>query len=85
MKTRDVALTLFGLLCLAVDIFTCRPAFSSDGSKILFPSMHTKAKESSVVGDDRTTQETETSPTLGTRLPSAQRRGDMRIRSPGSP
>ncbi len=84
MKTRDVALTLICLLCLAAYILACRPAFSPDGSKILLLSVRRKAKEFSVVSDDRTTQETETVLTLGTRLPSAQWSDGTGNRSPGS-
>lgn len=71
-KTKDVVLTLFGLLCLAAYILACRPTFSPDGSRILFPSVNTKAKEFSVVLYDRTTQEAETILTLETSLASAQ-------------
>ncbi len=34
-KSRDVALMLVGIVCLAAYILACRPAFSPDGSKVL--------------------------------------------------
>jgi hypothetical protein len=60
IKARDVLLTLFGMLCLAAYVLACRPAFSPDGSKVLFPATDDEAKLFSVVVFDRRTQDTET-------------------------
>ncbi len=72
MRTRDPALTLFGLLCLAAYILACRPAFSPDGSRILFPAWDEETKRSSVVLFDRRTQRSETVFVSKGLLPAAQ-------------
>ncbi len=72
MKTRDAALTLFGLLCLAAYILACRPAFSPDGSRILFSTWDKETQRSSVVLFDRRTQRPETILVSKGLFPSAQ-------------
>src|SRR5574337_275302 len=61
-KSRDAALTLVGLVCLAAYILACmpsRPAFSPDGSNILFATWDKKTENSSVIRFNRITQAAE--------------------------
>lgn len=46
-RIQDMLLTLFGVAALIVYVLACRPSFSPDGSKILFPIMNHEADTAS--------------------------------------
>lgn len=48
-NVRDSLLTLLGITALIVYVLACRPAFSPDGTKVIFPARNPKTKEASVV------------------------------------
>ncbi len=48
-RVRDTLLTLFGIMALIVYVLACRPSFSPDGTKIVFPIMDAKTKVTSIV------------------------------------
>jgi hypothetical protein len=48
-RIRDTVLTLLGITALIVYVLACRPSFSPDGTKVVFPLIDRKARQTSVV------------------------------------
>jgi len=48
-SVRDTLLTMLGITALIVYVLACRPSFSPDGTKVIFPTRNSKSKEASVV------------------------------------
>ena len=48
-KMQDSLLALLGLAAVAVYVLACRPSFSPDGARIVFPSIDTDAKQAAIL------------------------------------
>jgi hypothetical protein len=48
-SVRDTLLTILGIAALIVYVLACRPSFSPDGTKVIFPTRNRKTKEAAVV------------------------------------
>lgn len=59
MNCRHHTLALIALAALTIYVLACRPSFSPDGSKVLFPCIDPETKSASVVLYDRTTKKSE--------------------------
>ena len=59
-KIQDTLLTMFGVAALIVFVLACRPSFSPDGNKIVFPVRNNGTKVESVALYDLKKQSLET-------------------------
>ena len=59
MNSRHHTLALIALAALTIYVLACRPSFSPDGSKVLFPCLDPETQSASVVLYDRATRKSE--------------------------
>ncbi|MBI4327968.1 MAG: hypothetical protein HY674_22285 [Chloroflexi bacterium] len=59
MNSRHQTLALIAMAALTIYVLACRPSFSPDGSKVLFPCLDPETQSASVVLYDRTTRKSE--------------------------